>query len=171
MNHEGSASDQIAVAGIVYDGKFDVDAVLSAAVDLLRSNGLSVGGLLQHFGETLSNGKRAMYVEDLSNGERIRLDIPRGKEASGCTLDPDGLNRAACALKNAIAQRPDVLLINRFGKIFNVSRLGPNTFNFYKKASSHEPNRGLRSPVTRECNVPNMNVLFLCSRQRGSHGF
>jgi len=116
MKHDGSTEDEIAVAGVVYDGKFDVDAVLSAAVELLRSNGLRVGGLLQHFGETLSNGKRAMYVEDLSNGERIRLDIPRGKEAAGCTLDPDGLNRASCALKNAIAQRPDVLIINRFGK-------------------------------------------------------
>jgi len=116
MNQENSGRDKIAVAGVVYNSGLDIDAVLSAAVDLLRSNGVRVAGLLQRFGETLPGGKRAMYVEDLSNGERIRLDIPRGREASGCTLDPDGLNRAACALKTAIAQRPDVLMVNRFGK-------------------------------------------------------
>jgi len=116
MNRESFRQDDIAVAGVVYDGRFDIDAVLSAAVDLLRSNGVRVAGLLQRFGEPLPGGKRSMYVEDLSSGERIRLDLPRGPEASGCTLDPDGLNRAACALKSAIAQRPDVLMVNRFGK-------------------------------------------------------
>ena len=116
MNGESFRQDDIAVAGVVYDGRLDIDAVLSAAVDLLRSNGVRVAGLLQRFGEPLPGGKRSMYVEDLSSGERIRLDLPRGPEASGCTLDPDGLNRAACALKSAIAQRPDVLMVNRFGK-------------------------------------------------------
>jgi nucleoside-triphosphatase THEP1 len=116
MNGESFRQDDIAVAGVVYDGRLDIDAVLSAVVDLLRSNGVRVAGLLQRFGEPLPGGKRSMYVEDLSSGERIRLDLPRGPEASGCTLDPDGLNRAACALRNAITQRPDVLMVNRFGK-------------------------------------------------------
>ena len=116
MNRECFQQDDIAVVGVVYDGILDIDAVLSASVDLLRSRGVRVAGLLQHLGEPLPGGKRTMYVEDLSSGERIRLDIPRGPEASGCRLDSDGLNRAACALRNAIAQRPDVLMVNRFGK-------------------------------------------------------
>lgn len=116
MGEQAFDQDQIAVAAVVYDGSIDMEAVLSAAVDLLRSSGVRVAGLLQRFGETLPGGKRAMYVEDLSNGERIRIDIPRGREASGCTLDPDGLNRATCVLKNAIPQRPDILMVNRFGK-------------------------------------------------------
>ncbi len=116
MNGESFQLHDIAVVGVVYDGSLDVDAVLFASVDLLRSNGVRVAGLLQRFGEPLPGGKRSMYVEDLSSGERIRLDLPRGPEASGCTLDPDGLNRAACALRSAITQRPDVLMVNRFGK-------------------------------------------------------
>ena len=102
--------------GVVYDGRLDIDAVLSASVELLRSNGVRVAGLFQRFAEPLPGGKRSMYVEDLSSGERIRLDLPRGPEASGCNLDPDGLNRAACAPRSAISQRPDVLMVNRFGK-------------------------------------------------------
>lgn len=116
MNRESLRRDDIAVAGVVYDGGLDIDAVLSAAVDLLRSNGVRVAGLLQRFGDTLPGGKRSMFVEILSSGERIRLDLPRGPEASGCVLDPDALNRAACALRSAITQRPDVLMVNRFGK-------------------------------------------------------
>lgn len=116
MNGESFRQDDIAVVGVVYDGRLDIDAVLSACVDWLRSNGVRVAGLLQRFGAPLPGGKRSMYVEDLSSGERIRLDLPRGPEASGCALDPDGLNRAACALSGAIAQRPDVLMVNRFGK-------------------------------------------------------
>ena len=116
MNGEGLQQDDIAVVGVVYDGILDIDAVLSASVNLLRSKGVRVAGLLQRLGERLPGGKRTMYVEDLSSGERIRLDIPRGPEASGCSLDSDSLNRAACALRNAITQRPDVLMVNRFGK-------------------------------------------------------
>ena len=78
MNGESFRQDDIAVAGVVYDGRLDIDAVLSAAVDLLRSNGVRVAGLLQRFGDTLPGGKRSMYVEVLSSGERIRLDLPRG---------------------------------------------------------------------------------------------
>jgi nucleoside-triphosphatase THEP1 len=116
MSGETFRQGDIAVAGVAYDGGFDIDAVLSTAVDLMRSSGVRVGGLLQRFGEQLPGGKRSMFVEELSSGERIRLDLPRGPEASGCVLDPDGLNRAACALRDAIAQRPDVLMVNRFGK-------------------------------------------------------
>jgi nucleoside-triphosphatase THEP1 len=115
MNGESFRQDDIAVVGVVYDGHLDIDAVLSASIDLLRSNGVRVAGLLQHFGEPLPGGKRSMYIEDLSTGERIRIDLPRGPEASGCSLDSDGLNRAACALRSAIAERPDVLIVNRFG--------------------------------------------------------
>ncbi len=74
MNSESLLQDNIAIVGVVYDGRLDIDAVLSAAVDLLRSNGFRVAGLLQRFGEPLPGGKRSMYVEDLSSGERIRLD-------------------------------------------------------------------------------------------------
>ena len=62
------------------------------------------------------------------------------------------------------------LLIDCLSKIFDVGRLDANALNFYKKISSHKPYGGLQVPMARECNVPNMNVLVLCSRQPGSHG-
>lgn len=38
MNVESFRQDDIAVVGVVYDGRLDIDAVLSSAVDWLRSN-------------------------------------------------------------------------------------------------------------------------------------
>lgn len=104
------------IVGVVYDNQRDVDAVLSAATDLLRAKGICVAGLLQRFGAPTLAGKRSMYVEDISSGERVRLDFPRGTGASGCLLDPDALARAACLVKRAIRSRPDVLIVNRFGR-------------------------------------------------------
>lgn len=104
------------IAGILYGERFDVDAVLMSVTDLLRSKGIRVSGLLQHFGAPTPAGKRSMYVEDIASGKRVRLDLPRGSGASGCSLDPDSLAKAACLLRDAIRSRPDVLIVNRFGQ-------------------------------------------------------
>jgi len=103
------------IAGILFGERLDVDAVLVSVADLLRSKGIRVAGLLQHFGAPTPAGKRSMYVEDIASGERVRLDLPRGSGASGCTLDPDSLANAARLLRVAISSRPDVLIVNRFG--------------------------------------------------------
>jgi len=104
------------IAGILYGERLDVDAVLVSVTNLLRSKGIRVSGLLQHFGAPTPAGKRSMYVEDIASGERVRLDLPRGSGASGCTLDPDSLVKAAALLRDAIRSRPDVLIVNRFGQ-------------------------------------------------------
>lgn len=104
------------IAGILFDEHLDVDAVLASVTDLLRSKGIRVSGLLQRFGASTPAGKRSMYVEDIESGERVRLDLPRGSGASGCSLDPDSLAKAACLLRAAIRSRPDVLIVNRFGQ-------------------------------------------------------
>jgi uncharacterized protein DUF2478 len=93
------------IVGVVYDQGLDVDAVLSEATELLRSNGIRVAGLLQEFGGPTLGGKRSMYVKDISSGERVRLDFPRGRGASGCVLDPDALARASSLLRMAISSR------------------------------------------------------------------
>ena len=75
------------IAGILYGERLDVDAVLISVTDLLRSKGIRVSGLLQHFGAPTPAGKRSMYVEDIASGERVRLDLPRGSGASGCKFE------------------------------------------------------------------------------------
>jgi hypothetical protein len=111
-----SSQDPAAKVGVLlYDKALEVDAILAASIDLIRAQGLSVAGLLQRFGERLPNGKRSMWVEDISTGQTIRLDQPRGPGAVACMLDPDALARAACLLQRAAGSGADVVVVSRFG--------------------------------------------------------
>ncbi len=103
------------VAAVIFDRQQDVDLVLAGVVGALRGKGIAVAGQLQHFGARLPSGKRSMWLEDIATGTRRRLDNPRGTGALGCTLDADALTRAACDIRAAIARRPALLVVNRFG--------------------------------------------------------
>jgi hypothetical protein len=105
----------VRVGVLIYDASIEVDSVMAEAVDRIQARDISVGGLLQCFGERLSNGKRSMWVEDIASGALIRLDRPRGSGAMACLLDPDALSQAACMLQRAIDSRPDIIVVSRFG--------------------------------------------------------
>jgi hypothetical protein len=103
------------VGVLLYDTSIEVDQILAAAVAQIRERTIAVGGLLQHFGERLANGKRSMWMEDIVTGTLIRLDRPRGPGATACMLDPDALAQAACILQRATASGAELLVVNRFG--------------------------------------------------------
>ena len=79
----------VRVGVLLYDASIDVDAIIASAVTLMRSRGIAVAGLLQHFGEPLPNGKRSMWLEDIMTGTTLRLDRPRGPGATACILGSD----------------------------------------------------------------------------------
>ncbi len=110
------ASDPTARVGVLlYDSSFDVDPVLAETAASLRARGVNVGGLLQHFGARLPNGKRSMWITNIGTGATLRLDRPRGAGATPCILDPDALARAACWLATATASGASLIMVNRFG--------------------------------------------------------
>jgi hypothetical protein len=103
------------VGVLLYDISDGVDAVLSEVIERLRARRVRIGGLLQRRGDPLPNGKFQIWVNDITTGETIRLDSPRGAGASVCILDPDALAQAACMLRRITETRPDVIIVNRFG--------------------------------------------------------
>jgi hypothetical protein len=107
---------RLRTAAVVYGPDDDVDAALAFSVDTLCRAGLTVGGLLQHFGEQISPGKREMLLRVLPGHETIRLNDPRGSGVQGCILDTDALARAGMAFRRAALARPDLLVASRFGK-------------------------------------------------------
>jgi hypothetical protein len=107
---------RLKTAAVVYGPGDDVDAALAFSVDTLCRAGLTVGGLLQRFGERIAVGKREMLLRVLPGQETIRLNDPRGPGVQGCILDTDALARAAMAFHRAALARPDLLLASRFGK-------------------------------------------------------
>jgi hypothetical protein len=103
------------VAAVVFKHRDDVDAILASVVDRMRAKGASLGGQLQFFGDRLANGKRSMWVRDIGTGGTLRIDLPRGAGANGCTLDGDALSTATLNLRATIATMPELLVVNRFG--------------------------------------------------------
>ena len=92
-----------------------VDVVLAESVDRIRARGITVGGLLQRTGEPHSNGRLSIWLDDIGNGETLRLDQPRGPGAKDCIVDPDSLAHAACLLRRAVEQDSQLIVVNRFG--------------------------------------------------------
>ena len=103
------------VGVLLYDATDAVDAILMETVQRVRARGIAVGGLLQRLGERMSNGRQSMWLDDIATGRSIRLDVPRGPGARGCTLDTDALAQAACLLRRATEAEHGLIIVNRFG--------------------------------------------------------
>jgi hypothetical protein len=58
-----------------------------------------------------------MAVEELFSGTVLQLSEDRGKESSGCRLDRGILTEAAGLLLSALEDKPDILVLNKFGKV------------------------------------------------------
>ncbi|MCO5091185.1 DUF2478 domain-containing protein [Bosea sp. (in: a-proteobacteria)] len=93
------------------------DPVIARVVARLEAKGLKPRGLMQH-GEPAGCGNSCatLYLDDIGMGRRVRIFEDRGPEAQGCRLDTAGLAVAAGWLREAVEARPDLLIVNRFGK-------------------------------------------------------
>lgn len=101
-----------ASAGVLaFDPPVDVHGILTDVVARLQAEGISVGGLLQRPGRG-----RTMWAEEIGSDRTVRLDRPRGNGARGCVLDTEALAEASSWLREAIAQRPQVVVFNRFAR-------------------------------------------------------
>ncbi|MEM9631158.1 MAG: DUF2478 domain-containing protein [Pseudomonadota bacterium] len=104
------------LAGIKYEYGPDVDPALDAFVEQLRRLGVSMVGCVQR---QLPDGGSCCpisHLEDLASGVSTRITQPLGSGSTGCRLDPGALANAAENLSRQLETRPDVLILNRFGR-------------------------------------------------------
>lgn len=96
------------------------DRLLADAARGLLAEGVAVAGVIEENVERPAGGLCDMYLQVLSAGRQIRISQDLGPLSKGCRLDPQGLEQAAGLLEQAIsgpeAQRPRLLVINKFGK-------------------------------------------------------
>lgn len=105
------------ILAVVYTDGLAADKFLAGWGYALRAAGLSVAGLVQLNTFERDPGKCDMAVEELFSGTVLQLSEDRGKEASGCRLDRSILTQAAGLLLTALEERPDILVLNKFGKV------------------------------------------------------
>lgn len=106
----------IRLAAIPYASDFGIDSFMQGVVDRLRRRGLRLGGVIQHNDEACADRCMAMSLEDLATGARFPISQDLGPEAEGCRLDAAGLAAAAAAFSGALAERADLVVVNKFGK-------------------------------------------------------
>jgi hypothetical protein len=101
---------------LVYRREERPDAAITDAVARLQRDGFDVRGLLQEGTEGSASCCATLFLEDIGSGRRVEIFQNRGRETRGCRLDASGLAEAAAWLREAIESRPEVLVLNRFGR-------------------------------------------------------
>lgn len=117
MSTDTRTDDAPAVAAIHHDGQTDIDAALAAFADQLRRRGRRVRGLLMNARDTVDGCRAAMVLTDIATGDEYLVSQPLGKGSNACSADPQGFARASRVLRDAIDQRPDLVICNRFGSL------------------------------------------------------
>jgi len=96
--------------------KGDTDLLLTKLAERLRAAGARLCGAVQKNQDSLVHYGCDMDVTVLPNGPVIRISQSLGKEARGCRLDPDALERAVALSEMVLVDGADILIINKFGK-------------------------------------------------------
>lgn len=92
------------------------DRLLGAVAERLLASGAKLAGVVQTNTECTDSSKCDMDVRVLPDGETIRISQSLGTQSRGCRLDPAALEQAVGYVTASLANAPDLLIINKFGK-------------------------------------------------------
>lgn len=108
-----SRAEAIRFGVVAYPEGADVEALLAEFAAALKIRGVRVGGLLQRSSKE-ANGRPRMELVDIASGRTILISQNLGTDSSACCVDPTGVAEASTLLRRALADRPDLLIINKF---------------------------------------------------------
>jgi len=97
-----------AIGAVVYPPDLRPEALLAAFAARLTERGFRLGGLLQETGD----GDMALIEVD--GGRRLSIKQDLGPGSESCSLDVSALAEASEALRRAVENRVDLLLVNKF---------------------------------------------------------
>lgn len=102
------------IAAIVYDDNGDLaTTTLWSAINVLRAQGVRIDGLVN---QCTDDGHHVSEViQAIGDASEYVILQCLGKESQGCKLNPAALAESSIVLRDAIDQRVDVLVINKFG--------------------------------------------------------
>ena len=108
----------IRAAAVVYrPTQHDRQALANFARDTAAS-GYRVGGVVQEVFVDDQGRRTRIDSVDLASGERVTINqpSPTRSDGSGCTLDTAALADAGSPLRGALADRPDLIVVEKFGE-------------------------------------------------------
>lgn len=105
------------ILAVIYSDGLAADRFLASLGYKLRDEGVKVAGLVQRNTFVRDRTKCDMEIEELSSGEVFQISEDRGGSANGCRLDRDVLARAAATMDRVLDEHPEMLILNKFGKV------------------------------------------------------
>jgi hypothetical protein len=103
------------IAFTMAPGRGDTDLLLSCFATELALRGCRTSGTVQINTEREA-GPCNMDVKVLPDGPVICISQSLGTGSTGCRLDPAALERAVGLVEASLAEGPDILIVNKFGK-------------------------------------------------------
>jgi hypothetical protein len=100
---------------VVSEGRGEGDRLIHAVAMRLRAAGLPLAGAVQTNEDRDPTRKCDMDLHILSGHDVVRISQDLGRLSRGCRLDPAGLERAVGIVGAALAARPALLIVNKFG--------------------------------------------------------
>uniref|UniRef100_UPI003999878A DUF2478 domain-containing protein n=1 Tax=Roseovarius halophilus (ex Wu et al. 2025) TaxID=3376060 RepID=UPI003999878A len=92
------------------------DRLLSGFAADCTARGLALTGVVQTNTDCTDARLCDMDVRVLPHGPEFRISQSLGPGARGCRLDPAALEEAVAAVEHGLDRRPDLLIVNKFGK-------------------------------------------------------
>ncbi len=100
---------------VVYPPGVGVEDLLGAFTSELAGRGWRLGGLIQRTRRAADGCKSDMALIELDTGRRLSIAQPLGKGSQSCVLDTAALAESSGALRRALADGVDLVVVNKFG--------------------------------------------------------
>lgn len=104
------------LAALVFSPEQPVDALIADFIADAQRAGCRVAGVRQ-IDSAADDCTGAVQAVDIGSGARFRLMQDLGSGAGACRVDPAAIARVGQIVGAAVAARPDLIVVNRFGKL------------------------------------------------------
>lgn len=111
------SENPLPIGAIVHESAEAADEQLQPFIQYLQEEGKVVLGVVQAPEEVSFAYRTQMGIINLNNGEFISIAQDLGKDNTSCCLDSEAVSNASHILKHAREQAPDLIVVNRFGKL------------------------------------------------------
>lgn len=105
------------LAAVFFETSEEINTVMAAFAAQLEARGKHLAGIIQVSANTPGAPCAETHVRDLASGARIPILQKLGPQSQACRADGAALADAAALIRQALAADPDIIFINRFGRL------------------------------------------------------
>lgn len=117
MNAVKFSAPSHAITAILYEDGPEADRAMRRIYVCLTARGVFVAGFVQINEAQPGRSRCDMILHEMASGEEICISEDRGPHARGCKLNLPEMVRAEGLLTAALQRGPDLLIVNKFGKM------------------------------------------------------